>query len=93
MNSRQMKMMGAAVGVLLSASDAMGGLSAEGYDAYLRNGDRSVLVWHESGEVRVTEPCAVELLLVGGGGGGGSSEGTDESGAARAALCTCRNLF
>ena len=81
MNSRQMKMMGAAVGVLLSASDAMGGLSAEGYDAYLRNGDRSVLVWHESGEVRVTEPCAVELLLVGGGGGGGSSEGTSDQSA------------
>lgn len=59
----------------------MGGLSAEGYDAYLRNGDRSVLVWHESGEVRVTEPCAVELLLVGGGGGGGSSEGTSDQSA------------
>ena len=76
MNPRQMKLMGAAVGVLLSSLRTLAGLSAEGYDAITRNGDRSVLVWYGSGQVRVTKPCTIELLMVGGGGGGGTTEGT-----------------
>ncbi len=75
MNPRQMKMMSAAVVYLLSASGAVGGISAEGYDVIRRTGDRSVLVWCGSGQVRVSEPCTVDLLLVGGGGGGNARGG------------------
>lgn len=70
MNPRNMKAIGAAT-VLLTACSVVAAIIPDHHDRYLRNGEKTVLVWYGTGSLKVTKPCTVEVLLVGGGGGGG----------------------
>ena len=68
-----------AAAILLTACGAFAAIIPDHHDRFLRNGEKTVLVWRGAGSLKVTKPCTVEVLLVGGGGGGGGYEQSSDT--------------